>query len=97
MAVPLIRAGAAATKPLRDALGRFTSQAKLDRQARASAQRSLVDSRFTNTATVSLERRQNAWWEQKLGAAPAGQNWVRISTKYAERFGSMIDEMNREI
>ncbi len=92
MALPAI-ASRVARKVFRDARGRFVSKQKYDLIQR----RSKITGRFLSKQGAALERQRSAWLTQKLGRAPAGQDWVKIADKYADRFGDLTREMNKEI
>lgn len=92
MALP-ITPGSIARKLYRDARGRFISKAKFELAQR----RSLRTSKFTTGPKAALERKQEVWFTEKLGPAPPGQNWVRIASKYADRFEDLTSDMDTEI
>lgn len=92
MALPTMAVRAGRTI-FRNAKGRFISKAKFELLRRISP----VTGRFQSAELAASQRAQEAWLRQKLGRPPAGQNWVRIASKYGERFGDLIDEMQQEL
>ena len=92
MALPtmVVRAG---RQIFRNAKGRFISKAKFELLRRISP----VTGRFQSAEAATSQRAQEAWLRKTLGRPPAGQNWVRIASKYGERFGDLLSEMQSDL
>jgi len=92
MALPAI-ASRVAQKLFRDARGRFISKKKYDLLKRTSK----ITGRFLSKENALLERQKNAWLTNVLGRPPAGQEWIKIAAKYADRFSDLLQDMSREL
>ncbi len=86
-------ASGAARKLFRDARGRFISKKKYDLLKRTSK----ITGRFLSKENALLERQKNAWLTNVLGRPPAGQEWIKIAAKYADRFSDLLRDMNQDL
>lgn len=92
MALPTMAVRAGRTI-FRNAQGRFINKAKFDLLRRIDP----VSGRFISKSQAASKRAQEAWLRNTLGRPPAGQNWVRIASKYGERFADLLGEMQSEL
>lgn len=71
----------------KDARGRFISKAKYELEQRRGP-----SGRFVSKAAARRNQGVESYLRAKLGAPPAGKNWLNIASKYPERFDDYLSE-----